>query len=514
VYKAFYGLQEDPFNITPDPRFLYWSQKHQEAFRHLVYGVQSNKGLVVLTGEPGTGKTAILHAVTEQLRTIYPGVHIAFLVNSKITVQDLFCLIFDEFHIDNTAESKSGYLIHFKKFLMQNHLKNEKSVLILDEAQNFHPTILEEIRLLSNMETAAEKLLHIFLVGQPKLLATINIPALDQLKQRLGIIYNLLPLNRLETERYIHKRLSVAGAPKVELFTTDALDEIFAYARGLPRLINVICDNALLFGSAAKTEQVDRDIIKRVAQDMALYTLTESVATDRDLPAPPSSLAARPQVPTSSVVPAAPLRTGLQAPQPAVSEDADHRMLQNTAFAEGEYWDNLLRQSLRSDKKRRRTWREAAERELLPGGKRLFIVVVVLLALVGGLVGEHLGLWSLRAVTGRTVETVTQQVALLYPTAVAPGAGGMREEERQDVPPGRPVLPGVTQGQHVGREKGRVVKKEVVVRPGDTLSKILAQTYGEYTKAVVDMVTEANPGLGNIHFLEVGQRLILPERPE
>ena len=278
MYTAFYGLKEEPFNITPDPRFLYWSQKHQEAFRHLVYGIQSNKGFVVLTGDPGTGKTAILHAVTEHLNKVYPGVHIAFLVNSKITVQDLFCLIFDEFHIENTVDSKSMYLIQLKNFLLNNHLKNEKNILILDEAQNFHSTILEEIRLLSNMETAAEKLLHIFLVGQPQLVDNIKTPSLGQLKQRLGIMYNLLPLNRQETELYIHKRLSVAGAHEVDIFTSDALDEIFAHAKGLPRLINIICDNALLFGCAANTHHINRDIIRRVAKDMDINTWWRSTS--------------------------------------------------------------------------------------------------------------------------------------------------------------------------------------------------------------------------------------------
>jgi general secretion pathway protein A len=124
VYKDFYGLKEEPFNITPDPRFLYWSQKHLEAFRHLVYGVQSNRGLAVLTGEAGTGKTAILRAVTEHLGEQYPEVHIAFLVNSKINVQDLFCLIFDEFGLEMGGDSKSMYLIKLKSFLIQNHHNN------------------------------------------------------------------------------------------------------------------------------------------------------------------------------------------------------------------------------------------------------------------------------------------------------------------------------------------------------------------------------------------------------
>src|SRR5919199_318820 len=181
------------------------------------------------------------------------------------------------------------YLIKLKNFLIQNHYNSQKSVLILDEAQNFHAALLEEIRLLSNLEIVGEKLLHIFLVGQPQLLENVKTPGLGQLKQRLGIMYNLLPLNRLETELYIHKRLSVAGAPEVNLFSADALDEIFACAKGYPRLINLVCDNALLFGCSTNTYHIGRDIIRRVAQDMDISTLEEDVTPDSGLLTRPSA---------------------------------------------------------------------------------------------------------------------------------------------------------------------------------------------------------------------------------
>jgi general secretion pathway protein A len=556
VYKDFYGLKEEPFNITPDPRFLYWSQKHQEAFRHLVYGVQSNKGLAVLTGEPGTGKTAILRAVTEHLAIQYPGVHIAFLVNSKINVQDLFCLIFDEFGLEENIDSKSMYLIKLKKFLLQNHYNNEKNVLILDEAQNFHASLLEEVRLLSNLETAGEKLLHIFLVGQPQLLANVKTPNLDQLKQRLGIMYNLLPLNRLETELYIHKRLSVAGAPGVDIFSTDALDEIFACAKGLPRLINIVCDNALLFGCATNTYHIDRDIIRRVTKDMDISTLEEDVATDTALPTRPPAAASRTL--TSPTLPPTPQPPGLpraqdavgQEPAPAVREDADRIILQNTVFSEDsywDYWDSLLRKTPSNDNNLIHSWKKAAERESRQRLTRFLLTAVVLVGLLGGIVGEHLGLWSLRAMVSRAVEMVRQRAAFLPTMSVAPeGVGGRDRAQQEALLSGRalpPTTPGnerahagmavpspasqdpvrkgegnrpptMAQVQHAGGEKGVPVKKVVVIRSGDTLSKILTQEYGEYTKAVVDLISEANPGLRNVHFLEVGQRLILPERPE
>ena len=417
MYTAFYGLKEEPFNITSDPRFLYWSQKHQEAFRHLVYSIQSNKGLAVLTGNPGTGKTAILHAIIKHLNEIYPGIHIAFLVNSQIGVQDLFQLIFDEFHIENTVYSKSVYLINLKSFLVKNHLQNEKSVLILDEAQNFHPTILEEIRLLSNMEMAAEKLLHIFLVGQSKLLENINTPPLEHLKQRVGIMYNLPHLNRLETELYIHKRLSVAGMHEVDIFTSDALDEIFACTTGLPRLINIVCDNALLFGCTANTYHINRDIISRVAQAMDITRAGESVVTDSALPRRSPSLSSEPRTLASPVVPPGPQSPGLQEPQSPVGEDADCFLLQNTVFSM-EDWENFLRK----DKQRGHIWKKAAEREAQQRLLRCLIIAVALLGLLGGIVSAQLGLWSLRAAVGHALETVTQQVARLSGTLITPEA--------------------------------------------------------------------------------------------
>ena len=563
MYRDFYGLKEEPFNITPDLRFLYWSQKHQEAFRHLVYGVQSNKGLAVLTGEPGTGKTAILRAVTEHLGEQYPGVHIAFLVNSKINVQDLFCLIFDEFGLETNEDSKSMYLIKLKNFLMQNHYNNQKNILILDEAQNFHATLLEEIRLLSNMELAGEKLLHIFLVGQPQLLENVKTPSLGQLKQRLGIMYNLLPLNRLETELYIHKRLSVAGAHEVDIFRNDALDEIFASAHGFPRLINILCDNALLFGCSTNTYHIGRDIIRRVAKDMDLSAVEEDVTLESGLLTRAPARITEPRTVTSPVVPPTPppteLRqpeqTGSPAPQPEVREDADRIIRRNTVFSEDNYWDyweSLLHKSPRKDNNLLSTWKQAAEREARQRLRRFLLIAVALLGLLGGIVGEQLGLWSLRAVVDRAVEMVRQRAALVSGIAAAPEAGGGRDQGRQVGPLPRRTSPTVTSGHErasagtavpaapqeparapappallssgqlstitpvppVGEAKEVAIKKVVVVRAGDTLSHILAQEYGEYTKAVVDLVSEANPGLRNIHFLEIGQRLILPERPE
>lgn len=519
MYKAFYGLKDDPFSITPDPRFLYWSPKHQEAFRHLVYGVQGNKGLVVLTGEPGTGKTAILHAVAEHLRNVYTEMHLAFLVNSKISVQDLFRLIFDEFHIERTFDNKSAYLINFKKFLTKNHLNGEKSVLILDEAQNFHPTILEEIRLLSNMETTAEKLLHIFLVGQPKLLDHINTPELHQLKQRLGIIYKLLPLDRLEMELYIHKRLSVAGAPDVNLFAADALDEIFAYTRGLPRLINVVCDNALLFGCAAQMSSVTKEIIQRVGQELDLSLLEESTVTSH-ASLPPT---VTPPLASSALVSPAMRQQALprgrqesEAIPPATTDDI---ILQNATFSIKD-WDDLLSHKAAAETGLQQAWYRTTRPFFAQYAGRFLFVTLVLLGLLAVLIGEQWGAWSLRASVSKIMETINQQIMLRIeaPANLEHSRGLAKDQGDGRVVSPRPLasaeghqalLP--TSGQ-VGAGEKKLVGKKVIVRSGDSLSKILTREYGEYSKPLLDLVTEANPGLRESTILVVGQSLILPER--
>jgi len=376
-------------------------------------------------------------------------------------------------------------------------------------------------------------------------------------------MYNLLPLNRLETELYIHKRLSVAGAHEVDIFRSDALDEIFAYAKGFPRLINIICDNALLFGCSTNRYHIGRDIIRRVAKDMDMSTPEEDVTSDNGLLTRPPPRATEPRTVTSPVVPPTPpptaLRqpeqTGSSAPRPEVREEADRIIRRNTVFSEDNYWDyweSLLRKNPRNDNNLISTWKQAAERESRQRLRRFFLIAVVLLVLLGGIVGEQLGLWSLRAVVDRAVEMVRQRVALVSGIAAAPEAGGGRDQGRQVAPLTRRTLPTATSGnerasagpavpsapqeptrasappaslpsnqlqmiapvQPGGEVKELAIKKVVVVRAGDTLSHILAQEYGEYTKAVVDLVGEANPGLRNIHFLEIGQRLILPERPE
>jgi general secretion pathway protein A len=248
-----------------------------------MYGVQSRKGLTMLTGEPGTGKTALLNALIEELRNSQERINVAFIVNSQIDTNDLFRFIFEEFNINTVVNSKSEYLIELKNFLIKNFYNKVNNLIILDEAQNFSPSLLEEIRLLSNMETEKEKLLQIIIVGQPLLIEKINYPDLYQLKQRLGIIYNLVPLSNVETGLYIRKRLEIAGAQSFSIFHEEAIQEIYRNSNGIPRIINIICDNALLFGFASRSKIIDCHIIKNVAKNIGIIAVKESNLEQNDI---------------------------------------------------------------------------------------------------------------------------------------------------------------------------------------------------------------------------------------
>lgn len=273
MYNTFYGLKENPFDITPDSKFLFWSQKHQTAFRHLLYSVQSRKGLVLLTGEVGTGKTTLLNALVGFFKPPEAKTRTVYLVNSKFTAEDLFRYIFSELGLKTRTHRKSDYWIKLKNFLLACSDEGEKTLLILDESQNYSLDVLEEVRLLSNLETSEGKLIQIILAGQPQLMRNISSPQLYQLKQRIGISYNLQPLNREETKLYIRKRLNVAGAIDESIFSDTAIEAAHDYSEGIPRIINILCDNALLFGYATKCKQVDERIIEQVAENMEIGRL-------------------------------------------------------------------------------------------------------------------------------------------------------------------------------------------------------------------------------------------------
>ena len=280
MYEKFYHFREKPFNVTPDPRFFYLGEHHEEALAHLTYGISERKGFIVITGEVGTGKTTLIHTLLERLNG---SVKTALIFNPNLTLQDFFLSLLNEFDLKVEAPTKANFLIEFNNFLIGCLKKNENVVLIIDEAQNLTPSVLEEIRLLLNLETSNDKLLQVVLAGQPELSRKLNLPELRQLKQRISVRYHIPPLQRREVEEYIIKRLRTAGSQNFSIFTKKAIDEIFNYSRGIPRLINVLCDNSLLVGYATEQTRIDHKIIRECIDDLEVKvaSFTESGETAR-----------------------------------------------------------------------------------------------------------------------------------------------------------------------------------------------------------------------------------------
>jgi len=275
MYEQFYGLKENPFNVTPDPQYIFLGEHHREALAQLLYGVRGKKGFIVITGEVGTGKTTLIHYLLAQLEKNNHS-KTAFLFNPKLTVHDFIQYILKDLGVRVQGQTKGDYLHTLHRYLLNAYRKDERVVLIVDEAQTLNPEMLEEIRLLSNLETSKSKLLQIVLVGQPELNKTLMQPNFRQLKQRINMRYHLQPFSGKETKEYIEKRLRIAGA-KSPLFTEDALEEIHLRSKGIPRLINILCDNALLNGYALDRKIVDKKSVREVVEDLDIGKDTSKI---------------------------------------------------------------------------------------------------------------------------------------------------------------------------------------------------------------------------------------------
>jgi general secretion pathway protein A len=265
VYLEYYNLTEAPFDITPNPRFLFYSAKHREAFNHLLYGIRERKGFVQLTGEVGAGKTTLCRAILEELEGKFAT---ALILNPLMSAEELVKAIAVEYGLPCNGLDRLDTLAVINQFLLQQVERGQDTVLIIDEAQDLTDELLEQVRLLSNLETDNRKLLQIVLMGQPELRDRLNNPRLRQLRQRITVRYHLPPLNRQEVNQYIQHRLQVAGAKGSPYFTQPALWRVYNYSQGIPRLLNAICDKALLAGFVNQREKIDFGIIGRAVREL------------------------------------------------------------------------------------------------------------------------------------------------------------------------------------------------------------------------------------------------------
>ncbi len=266
MYQEYFGFKAPPFSIAPDPRYLYMSERHREALAHLLYGIKGDGGFVLLTGEVGTGKTTVCRCLLEQ---VPENTDVAFILNPKVTVNELLATICDEFHINYPEGNYSikVFIDHLNKFLLDAHAKDRHSVLILDEAQNLSGPVLEQLRLLTNLETNERKLLQIILLGQPELKDILARPEIRQIGQRVTARYHLEPLSAREVKAYVSHRLMVAGVART-LFPPSVIRKLYRHTGGVPRLINVICDRALLGTFVQGLDRVTKKTLSKAVKEV------------------------------------------------------------------------------------------------------------------------------------------------------------------------------------------------------------------------------------------------------
>src|ERR1700758_365484 len=277
MYKGFFGLKENPFNVNPDPRYLLLTTQIEEALTGLMYGIQTRKGFITLTGEVGTGKTTLVNRLLDWLHR--RNARTAFLFNSRMNSNQLFDFILAEFDIACESKSKSQQLLKLNHWLLERYRLGETVVLIIDEAQSLTFPVLEEIRLLTNLETSTDKLLQIVLSGQPELEEKLKLPQLRQLRQRIMLRCKTAPLSKEETHQYVAERLRIAGHAGEPIFGPQAVDTVHLYSLGIPRIINVLCEHSLVNAFVEQQLPIQPKIVEEVAREFQLDEVESSTTT-------------------------------------------------------------------------------------------------------------------------------------------------------------------------------------------------------------------------------------------
>jgi general secretion pathway protein A len=270
VYQEYFGFDKMPFNTTPDSRFFFPSSKHAEALASLIYAVTERKGFVVITGEVGAGKTTVCRTL---LNRIDPNTKVVLIANTNISCDQLFEMMCAQLGLESAGKDKAAILQMLNTYLLEQLADGNTVLLIIDEAQNLSKDVLEEVRMLSNLETEREKLVQVVLLGQPELRRRLHLPELRQFRQRIVVTYHLSSLNLQETIQYIFYRLKVAGGADKVKFTRRAVNEIYAYSKGIPRLVNILCDSALLSCFVRDVKVISQKIVEEVVHELGLDEL-------------------------------------------------------------------------------------------------------------------------------------------------------------------------------------------------------------------------------------------------
>jgi len=276
MYQRFFRLRESPFNVNPDPRYLFLTSHIQEALAGLTYGIQNRKGFILLTGEVGTGKTTLINRLLDWLRG--QRVATAYIFNSCLGVSHLFDFMMADFEIPCESREKSQVLLRLNHWLLERYRVGETAVLIVDEAQNLSSDVLEEIRLLTNLETSTEKLLQIVLAGQPELEEKLKAPSLRQLRQRITLRCRTAPLSLEETFGYVAERLRIAGANGEPVFSKEAIETVHLYSRGIPRVVNLLCEHAMIAAYVDDLRPIPAHLVEQVAREFQLDEIAPIVS--------------------------------------------------------------------------------------------------------------------------------------------------------------------------------------------------------------------------------------------
>lgn len=546
MYCDFYQLTERPFNVTPDPKFLYLNARYREAIASLNYGISQRRGFITLIGEAGTGKTTLLKRLLEDLdettRTV-------FIFNTNVSFEEILEYIFAEFDLPVHNGKKLYMLQRLNTFLLEELRQGRNVALLIDEAQDLEFSVLEDLRLLSNLETAKEKILQIVLSGQPELGQKLSNPVLRQLRQRIGINCRLLPLSREEITEYIHYRLEAAGCPDVKLFSRDAEDLIYQLSRGIPRLVNVVCDNALVIGYALGKKRIGADVVSEAAADLLPAEMaSETLAPETDV---------MPVAPVSRPAPRDPARlrrfwqgAGLAAGSVMAVGGLwvlGRTVVQNWPTAGGEMPEPTpvrlevirpgggqapVRESARglgdsstapsgglSPRGAGREAEDALPLELAASGQTGGARGAEAGAEVApsDVAGEGDALARLEAAVAAVREERPGSEPSVEPLPDTAGRGVAAVEAEPLNPAWEPAAEerrvgdsGASPSGAASRLRG-VRLDRFVVHPGDSLSAIARRKYGQSSYTVLDLLMLANPGLRDIDVISPGQELQLPE---